>query len=115
MPLVRADATQLMQVFQNLVSNSLKFRRDEPPTIHLNSRRDENEWVFAVEDNGIGIEMRHSERVFTIFQRLHARAEYPGSGIGLAVCKRIVERHGGRIWFESEYGSGTTFYFTLPS
>ena len=114
LPCVEADPLQLMQLFQNLIGNSLKFRGENPPSVHISARREDGDWLFSIADNGIGIEMKHSERVFTIFQRLHTRVEYPGSGIGLAVCKRIVERHGGRIWFESKYGSGSTFYFTLP-
>jgi PAS domain S-box-containing protein len=113
LPTVRADASQLMQVFQNLISNSIKFQGENVPHIHVSAQEKGREWVFAVRDNGIGIEKQYADRVFVIFQRLHTRQEYPGTGIGLAVCKRIVERHGGRIWFESEPGKGSIFFFTL--
>ena len=116
LPTVMADTTQLSQVFQNLIANALKFRGEQPPLIHIEADRDveQGQWLFSVRDNGIGIEPQYAERIFLIFQRLHSRNEYPGTGIGLALCKRIVERHGGRIWIESEPGKGSTFYFTLP-
>jgi signal transduction histidine kinase len=114
LPPVMADATQLGQLFQNLISNALKFRSDEPPLIHVSSKRNGRQWVFSVRDNGIGIEPQYAERIFIIFQQLHNRADYPGTGIGLAICKKIVERHGGRIWVEAESGKGSTFYFTMP-
>jgi PAS domain S-box-containing protein len=113
LPTVRADASQLMLVFQNLISNAVKFQGENVPHIHVSARDSGREWVFAVRDNGIGIEKQYADRVFVIFQRLHTRQEYPGTGIGLAVCKRIVERHGGRIWFESEPSKGSTFFFTM--
>jgi light-regulated signal transduction histidine kinase (bacteriophytochrome) len=113
LPTVPADATQLLQVFQNLLGNALKFRGDQPPTIHIGVERCNSAWRFAVCDNGIGIEPQYVERIFEIFQRLHTRREYPGTGIGLALCKKIVERPGGRIWVESQPGRGATFYFTL--
>jgi PAS domain S-box-containing protein len=115
LPVVRADLTQLAQVFQNLLGNALKFHGDEPPRVHVSVRRDEADWVFSVADNGIGIEPQFQDRIFMIFQRLHARDKYPGSGIGLAICKKIIERHGGRIWVESQVGQGATFHFTLPA
>jgi PAS domain S-box-containing protein len=114
LPSVRVDPVQLQQVFQNLIGNAIKFRGKASPHVHVSAREEGGEWLFSVKDNGIGINTKHAEKLFVIFQRLHTREEYPGTGIGLAVCKRIVERHGGRIWFESEPGKGSTFYFTLP-
>jgi len=114
LPKVMADPLQLGQVLQNLISNAIKFHGDEKPHIHISAERKEKEWVFSVSDNGIGIPAEHSERIFEIFQRLHNKKEYPGTGIGLATCKKIVERHGGRIWVKSEPGKGSTFYFTIP-
>jgi PAS domain S-box-containing protein len=116
LPTVTADRVQLVQLFQNLISNSIKFRQpDERPTVHVAAERKGDEWILSVRDNGIGIEPQYWERIFLIFQRLHSRDRYPGTGIGLAVCKRIVERHGGRIWARSAPGSGTTFFFTIPT
>ena len=114
LPLVRGDASQLTQVFQNLLANAIRFRRDDSPCVHVSVGEEKHEWVFSVRDNGIGIDRKYAERIFVIFQRLHTRQEFPGTGIGLALCKRIVERHGGRIWFESEVGRGSTFFFSLP-
>jgi Bacteriophytochrome (light-regulated signal transduction histidine kinase) len=114
LPTVLGDGTQLIQLLQNLISNAIKFRREEPPQVHIKAVQSPKEWVFEVRDNGIGMESEYFERIFTIFQRLHSKSEYPGTGIGLAVCKKILERHGGRIWVESQLGEGTTFYFTIP-
>jgi len=115
LPTVMADHSQLGQLFQNLIGNAIKFRSNEPPRVHLSASRNGNGWTFSVTDNGIGIAAEYSERIFVIFQRLHSRKEYAGTGIGLAICKKIVERHGGRIWMESEVGKGATFYFILPA
>jgi PAS domain S-box-containing protein len=115
LPMVMADRPQLGQLFQNLIGNAIKFRRDEPPCVHISASRNGSGWTFSVKDNGIGIAPEYSERIFIIFQRLHSREEYVGTGIGLAVCKKIVERHGGRIWVKSEVGKGATFYFILPA
>jgi PAS domain S-box-containing protein len=114
LPEVRSNSTQLLQLFQNLISNAIKFRSKEPPRIHISTERNENEWVFSVCDNGIGIESRNIDDIFNIFHRLHDMGEYPGCGIGLSICKKIVEYHGGRIWVDSEQGKGSTFYFTIP-
>jgi signal transduction histidine kinase len=114
LPTVAADATQLSQVFQNLIGNAIKYCR-ETPRIAIAATREGAEWLFSVRDNGIGMDAADAERIFDIFQRAHAAAEYPGTGIGLAICKKTVERHGGRIWAESCLGQGTTFKFTLPA
>lgn len=115
LPTVMADESQLVQLLQNLIGNAVKYRAtDRTPEIHVSAQRRNDEWLFAVRDNGIGIESQYADRIFVIFQRLHARNEYSGTGIGLAVCKRIVERHDGKIWMESEPENGATFYFTIP-
>jgi PAS domain S-box-containing protein len=114
LPELVADGQQLAMVFQNLIANAIKFRSAEPPRVHVSAARRPDHWEFRVRDNGIGIDSRHCERIFTMFQRLHPRTEYPGNGIGLAICKRIVEGHGGRIWVESVVGTGSEFCFTVP-
>lgn len=114
LPRVTADGSQLVQVLQNLIANAIKFRTAEPPRVYVGASRVDSEWQFSVSDNGIGIDPEYFERIFVIFQRLHGREEYPGTGVGLAICKRIIERHGGRIWVESEPERGATFYFSLP-
>jgi signal transduction histidine kinase len=115
LPTLQVDASQFTQLFQNLIANALKFTApDRQPAVHIGCRRRNGDWEFSVRDNGIGIAEQDYERIFQLFQRLHGRSEYPGTGIGLAVCKKIVERHGGRIWLESEAEKGTTFFFTVP-
>ena len=115
LPVVNADDVQLSQLFQNLIGNAIKFRADRPPRICISAKSNNGDWVFSVEDNGIGIDKQYSDRIFQMFQRLHERDKYEGSGIGLAIAKKIVERHGGRIWLDSEPGNGSTFYFTIPT
>ncbi|MDQ6758821.1 MAG: ATP-binding protein, partial [Acidobacteriota bacterium] len=113
LPVVRGDQVMLVQLFQNLIGNSIKYRRNETPQIHISAARQEVEWIFSVQDNGIGIDPNYYERIFGVFKRLHGR-EIPGTGIGLAICQRILQKHGGRIWVESRLGFGSTFKFTLP-
>lgn len=114
LPTVWADEEQLIQLLQNLISNAIKFHGEAAPCVSVSAQQRDKEWLFAVADNGIGIAPEHAERIFVIFEKLHSQADYPGTGIGLAICKKIVERHGGRIWVESEPGKGSTFYFTIP-
>ena len=114
LPAITSNPLELAQVFQNLIGNAIKFRGQRTPEIHVGAQRQPGRWLFTVRDNGIGIEREFADRIFMIFQRLHTRDEYPGTGIGLAICKKIVERHGGRIWMESEPGKGSTFCFTIP-
>jgi len=114
LPTVIGDGPQLMRLFQNLINNSLKFRKDASPLIHVSAEPCDGDWLFSVRDNGIDIDPQYADRIFVIFQRLHDREEYPGTGIGLAICKKIVERHGGRIRVQSGQDKGATFIFTIP-
>lgn len=114
MPVLKVDRLQMVQVFQNLIGNAIKFRGEADPRIHIGACPEANTWLFSVSDNGIGFQPQYTRRIFEVFQRLHNREEYPGTGIGLPICKRVVENHGGRIWAESEPGKGATFYFTIP-
>ena len=115
LPDVLADEVQLAQLFQNLIGNAIKFRSEARPEVVINAVPQDNAYLFTVADNGIGMDMQYAERIFQMFQRLHEPGKYPGSGIGLSIAKRIVERHGGRIWVQSKQGVGTTFFFTLPA
>ncbi|MGA2677387.1 MAG: sensor histidine kinase [Methanobacterium sp.] len=114
LPIITADYSQMIQLLQNLIGNSIKYRSDKIPEIHISAQEKDNDWIFSVEDNGIGIDPQYSDQVFQIFKRLHTNEEYKGTGIGLAITKRIIERHSGRIWVESELGKGSKFYFTIP-
>ena len=114
LPTIMADRAQIVQLLQNLLSNAIKYRNQHTPEIQIKAELHNEQWLFAVRDNGIGIDPKHFDRIFTIFQRLHTRNEYPGTGIGLAICQKIIERHSGKIWVESELGQGSTFYFTIP-
>ena len=109
-----ADESQMIQLFQNLISNAIKFHDKKVPRIHVSGEVMKNEWMFSVQDNGIGIESKFFERIFLLFQRLHKNSEYPGRGIGLVICKKIIQRHGGRIWVESIQGAESTFYVSIP-
>ncbi|MBI4961799.1 MAG: GHKL domain-containing protein [Desulfomonile tiedjei] len=115
LPRVRADMEQLTQVFQNIIGNAIKYRRDEPPRIHVSAQIKDEECLFCARDNGIGIRQEYVDRIFLIFKQLHQKDEYPGTGIGLAIAKKVVEGYGGRMWVESEYGKGSQFYFTIPT
>ncbi len=114
LPVINADSSQMGQVIQNLIANAIKFFEGEFPVIHISARQEGEEWVFSVKDNGIGIDPELFDRMFDLFKRLHPQDKYPGTGVGLAVTKKIVERHGGRIWVESQPGEGATFYFSIP-
>ena len=114
LPTIRADYSQFLQLFQNLLGNAIKFRDGRPPEVHIDAQRAERTWLFSIKDNGIGIDPQYADRIFLIFQRLHSVDQYPGTGIGLAICKKIVERHGGRIWVESQPGEGANFKFLIP-
>ena len=114
LPIITADSTQVGQLFQNLLGNAIKFCRNETPRIHVSAVRRGREYLFSVRDNGIGIEPEYAKEIFTPFRRLHKGDEFPGTGLGLATCSKIVERHGGRIWVESQPGEGSTFFFTIP-
>lgn len=115
LPTITGSERQFVQLFQNLLSNALKFRGDRRPEIHVAAQRRDGEWLFSVSDNGIGIAADQLERIFQMFQRLHTTLDFPGTGIGLAICRKVVDYHGGRIWAESQPGDGTTFYFTVPA
>jgi len=114
LPAVRANSVPLVHLFQNLISNALKYRSGQTPRLEISAKEDGDYWRFAVQDNGIGIPKEFQSQIFGIFKRLHNRSEYPGTGIGLAICQKVVEQYGGRIWVESEPGYGSTFFFTLP-
>jgi signal transduction histidine kinase len=113
LPLIEADPTQIRQLFQNLISNAIKFRGDAPLHVHISAKRAGDEWVFSIQDNGIGIDEEFHGRIFQVFQRLHTNDKYPGTGVGLAICRKIVLRHGGKIWIESQLGKGSCFFFLL--
>ena len=115
LPTLTGSESNFIQLFQNLIGNAIKFHGPELPRVHVSAEKQDGDWVFSVRDNGIGIEPQYKDRIFLIFQRLHGREKYPGTGIGLSICKKIVETQGGRIWVESEHGKGSTFYFTIPA
>jgi light-regulated signal transduction histidine kinase (bacteriophytochrome) len=114
LPAIYGDSGQISRIFQNIIGNAVKFKGAADPVIEISASHEGNENIFCVKDNGLGIEPQYYDKVFAIFQRLHSRREYPGTGIGLSICKKITERHGGRIWIESEYGKGSKFFFTIP-
>jgi signal transduction histidine kinase len=114
LPKVYGDSIQLCSLFQNLIGNAIKFSAEQPK-VRISAKKQDGWWVFSVKDNGIGIDAEDTGKIFAVFHRLHSKSDYPGTGIGLAICKKIIERHGGRIWVESEPGKGSTFFFTLPA
>jgi len=114
LPVVRGNEKNYVLIFKKLIENAIRFHGAAPPLIHVSARLEKNEWLFSVNDNGIGIESQYFDRIFLIFQRLHSRDQYPGNGIGLAICKKLVDIEGGNIWVESQPGTGSTFYFTIP-
>ena len=114
LPKIDADELQMIQLLQNLIENSIKYRSEKSPEIHISAKKDDDDWIFAVKDNGIGFDPKHGDHIFLIFKRLHTNEEYEGTGIGLAIIKRIVQRHYGRVWAKSELGKGSTFYFSIP-
>ena len=114
LPTILADETQIVELLQNLIGNAIKFHGPDPPLVHISAEQKEDIWVFSVRDNGIGIAHKDLKRIFEMFEQVGKNGHYPGTGIGLAVCARVVERHGGRIWAESKLGKGSTFHFSLP-
>ena len=115
LPLIYANEQQMVQLFQNLIDNSIKYRGKETPKIHVSSENEDDEYIFSIKDNGIVIDQKDLQRIFTMFKRLHTQEEYDGTGIGLTISQKILEKHRGRIWAESEKGKGSTFYFTIPN
>jgi light-regulated signal transduction histidine kinase (bacteriophytochrome) len=115
LPTIIGDESQMMHVFQNLIANGIKFNDKDSPKISILAEQDEDGWIFSVSDNGIGIAPKYQAQIFEIFKRLHDKDEYPGTGIGLAICQKIIERHGGKIWIESKQGEGSIFYFNIPN
>ncbi len=115
LPTISGDQNQMLQVFQNLISNAIKFHGSQPPKINISVKKNEKEWIIAVKDNGIGIDPKYQKQIFEVFKRLHTKQQYPGTGIGLSITQKIILQHGGQIWVESELGKGTTFYFTIPN
>jgi light-regulated signal transduction histidine kinase (bacteriophytochrome) len=114
LPTIFSEPSQMGQVFQNLIANAIKFKGPKTPEIHISAVKGENKWIFKVSDNGIGIDPEHQEQIFDVFRRLHTRKKFPGTGIGLSICQKIIKNHGGKIWVESEPGQGSSFYFTIP-